>query len=277
MIYLHDDEPAVTGAFRRVLSRVADVETFNDADTALARIQQAPPDLFITDQNHPGMPGVEMIQSIRRTTLGRGLQIWLLTADVRATNGALDAGADLTFLKPQAMDLFMRHVSRVLQTKMIELVDADVETADLDYKERPDFSTKEAIAALAKDVIAMANFGGGHIIFGKRDLGGHGFETIGLTDDEIESLEVTRLNRTLAPFIDPSHTVEPSHVIVRGGRKLIDVRVPPGADVVFAAKENERARLYLGRIYVRTGAAESVAASTADQVRRILDRVRPRQ
>ena len=107
--------------------------------------------------------------------------------------------------------------------------------------------TGNGAAALAKDVIAIANFGGGHIVFGKRDDGRNGFDWVGLSEDDLAELEVTRLNRVIGEYLDPAIDLEPQRVY-RAGLVFVVVRVPATSQLVMAARQNDAARLFTGRI-----------------------------
>ena len=151
-------------------------------------------------------------------------------------------------------------------------VDIDVETFDIDIKERPGLTTGDGAARIAKDVIALANSGGGVIVFGKRDDKAGGFEWVGLERDDLEQLEVSRLNRAVGVYLDPPVHLVPTRV-TRAGRTFVEVRVPASVDVVLAARQNDSARLFRGRIYIRTHAAESAEAVDSRDVRAVLERI----
>src|SRR6266446_4209950 len=53
--------------------------------------------------------------------------------------------------------------------RLRELLNAPCEMERLDFKETLDLSSGRAYAELAKDVLAMANSGGGHIVVGIAD------------------------------------------------------------------------------------------------------------
>ncbi|PYT64089.1 MAG: hypothetical protein DMG35_01650 [Acidobacteria bacterium] len=53
--------------------------------------------------------------------------------------------------------------------RLLSLLDSPCETADLDFKETIDLEKPRDRVELAKDVLAMANSAGGHIVFGIED------------------------------------------------------------------------------------------------------------
>jgi predicted HTH transcriptional regulator len=52
----------------------------------------------------------------------------------------------------------------------MSLLDSPCETANLDFKETLDLTNSRDRVELAKDVLAMANSGGGHIVVGVEDV-----------------------------------------------------------------------------------------------------------
>jgi len=135
-----------------------------------------------------------------------------------------------------------------------------VETKDLDYKESVGLDCRDGRTALAKDVIAMANSGGGRII-------------VGVPEDDLAAFEPSRLNRALRDYLDPPVSVGVKQVR-DGGRVFAILEVPPGAEmVILAGKENDRAGLRRGRVYVRTSSVESAEVRDSSELRALLERV----
>jgi len=57
------------------------------------------------------------------------------------------------------------------------------ETAELDFKLTLDIRKGSEFAKIAKDIFAMSNYGGGHLVFGYREKETGGFEPVGLPKD----------------------------------------------------------------------------------------------
>src|ERR1700733_10909461 len=55
-------------------------------------------------------------------------------------------------------------------TRLMSLLDSPCETPSLDFKETVDLTQGRDRVELAKDVLAMANSGGGHIVVGVEDI-----------------------------------------------------------------------------------------------------------
>jgi CheY-like chemotaxis protein len=275
LIYVHDDDEVFRRAMTRLLSAAlpCNVVTFGDATTAIQRAVAAPPDLFITDMFHVGPRGDEIVRVLRRSATARRVPIWIVSGAVSRERALIEAaGADAVAEKPLGSKQLLALLSEFFGKRKVSPLDFDAEAPDLDIKLRPSIGTRDGCARLAKDVIALANSGGGHIVFGKDDDGKGGFAWLGLSDSDLEELEVSRLNRALANFIEPPHHVVPKRVI-RGGAHFVEVHVPAATDLLMAARQNDNAGLHRGRIYVRTVSAESAEAQTSHDVRSIVDRL----
>jgi hypothetical protein len=148
-----------------------------------------------------------------------------------------------------------------------------IETQGFDYKEAIDLEAKEGVASLAKDVIAMANWGGGLIIVGFKEIRPGDFTPVGVAAEALPLYEATRLNKALGEYLDP-------HISVIA-RRISDSRFTfvclsiPGSTrgLILAKKENASAGLYKGRIYSRTARIESGQLESSDDIRRLISRL----
>ena len=281
LIVFTDDDETLLGLIKHLLKVGTGAEVFatTDSQEALRRALADPPDLFITDLVKPGMDGLALIRALRADERTRGVLILVVSGNARKEVGlqATDIGADTVLSKPcRAVDLLTR-VNRLLHRPHIDavglLIDRGVETPDLDFKEAPDLHTKDGCASLAKDVIGLANCGGGKVVFGVAEVASGRFRVVGCSRESLDQLEVTTLNKAIREYIDPSHHVSPRR-IERSGLQLVVVDVPP-ADVVplLARKQNDHVQLFPGRMYTRTSAAETAEARRPEEVRGILDRI----
>lgn len=181
--------------------------------------------------------------------------------------------------KPFSTNELLACVSRILHLRTDPdsvIIHLGFESQDRDYKESIDLASKEGVAALAKDVIAMANHGGGTIIIGVREIRPGEFMPEGVPDEMAEALETSRINRTLRPYLDPPVAVA-SRRVRDGSRLFIFLEVPSAVgSLILVAKQNEKAGLYPGRIYTRTSAAESAEVRTAAELRALLERLSTR-
>jgi CheY-like chemotaxis protein len=100
-----DDEPDTLELLRTVLElRGASVVTEQSAAQALERLEEAPPDVLLSDIGLPGKDGLELIREVRSLPPDRGgrTPAVALTAYTRAEDRAstLVAGFDLHIPKP---------------------------------------------------------------------------------------------------------------------------------------------------------------------------------
>ncbi len=94
------------------------IDLVADGATALAKIEQSPPDLILLDVMMPGLDGYEVTRRIRNNQALPYIPILLLTAfhDVSVVEG-LDAGADDFIRKPFDQDELLARVRSLLRLK----------------------------------------------------------------------------------------------------------------------------------------------------------------
>lgn len=280
LIIVTDDEPWILEYYRRVLTNLfhAQVIVTQDPADALELASRKIPDLFITDLCKPGVGGVELVQRLRADPRTDTIPIWVISGQAHTAYGrsAKDAGADQVILKPFTVDTLAAHGYQLFSAKRTgrfdHLLYAGAESQDLDYKETL-ADSRDGIASVAKDVIAMANFGGGYLVFGVAEKSKGHFELVGLPAQISARLEVTTLNKAIREYTDPPHPVK-SHRVQKDGQAFVVVVVPPSnATLVLAKKQNDAAHLYPGRIYSRTTSCESAEVRDNHELRRILERL----
>jgi two-component system response regulator TctD len=104
-LLLVEDDPSMQTALKRTLqNRGMQVELCSDGREALARWQQAPPDVVMLDLTLPGMDGLLVLEEARRA----GLKTPVLILTARGTVGdriiGLNTGADDYLPKPFDLD-----------------------------------------------------------------------------------------------------------------------------------------------------------------------------
>lgn len=139
-------------------------------------------------------------------------------------------------------------------TDIDRLVLAPEETLEVEYKEWLDLTTKSHRAKLAKELIALANHGGGHVV-------------LGFSDPDLKpvtppvgypSISVDDINGIVAAFSDP-----PFHCRVTAVRGHVIVSVPAGATVPIRAKKgSENGEIVADRYYIRRPGPNSEAPRT---------------
>jgi two-component system KDP operon response regulator KdpE len=109
-ILVIDDESQITRALRAALTAQGfDIRTANDPEEGLQVFQEWPPDLVITDLMMPGMSGVEVCQTIRRTAT-TPIIVLSVRDHERSKVEALDAGADDYVTKPFSIQELLARV-----------------------------------------------------------------------------------------------------------------------------------------------------------------------
>jgi CheY-like chemotaxis protein len=256
-------------------SQVYTAQTNREAFRILASIT---PNLITTDINHPGDNGLAFLTQLRSET--KTAFIPLVAISGSATDDRQLAyyklGFDAVFLKPWKTEELIATITRLLRLRAdpaLQLVHLGIETRSHDYKETVDLASKYGRASLAKDVIAMANWGGGTIIVGVAEPQPGKFVALGVPESVLGSFEASRLNRAVNEFLDP-----PVPVTVRrvqdGNQIFVLLSVPAASDsLVLVKRQNEDAGLYPGRIYSRSSAAESAEVRTSSELRELLDRL----
>lgn len=133
---------------------------------------------------------------------------------------------------PSVFTPLHRWLGRDPQPMTIELLDAAVEAdleekADLDFKLDPPSAPALAQSDLAKDFAAMANSGGGMLVFGLRDSGSRAADAPGVKPDFIADTYVRDLRRVALNRVSPPILNLAVHTFTDGTRHGLAVVVPP--------------------------------------------------
>lgn len=115
-ILVIEDEPALLAQIRKRLENEGhQVDTSGDGREGLYLASEYPVDLAVVDLGLPGMPGLEIIRTLRAQ--GHGLPILILTArgkwDEKVTG--LEAGADDYLVKPFHMEELVARIRALLR------------------------------------------------------------------------------------------------------------------------------------------------------------------
>lgn len=104
-----DDESVIRDLIARALeAEDYIVETARDGYGALAAIETFLPDVLVLDLVMPGMPGDEVLRSLRKREIR--LPTLVVSASLNGRTLATDGGADLYMLKPFDLDLLCEQV-----------------------------------------------------------------------------------------------------------------------------------------------------------------------
>jgi len=260
----------------------ADVRLAASNEEAFRCLKDFTPHLITTDISRPGGDGYEFLTALREdpkteftSVIAISGQSWNEREELRQYRHGFNA----VLRKPFEIDQLLRSVDRALSLRTNPdalLIHLGVERQDLDYKGVLDLKLKEQRAALAKDVIAMANWGGGTIIIGVEERSPGEFVSVGVDEENLASFETTRVNLALRQFMDPPVSIVSRHVR-DASRIFVLLEIPPARDTfVLAGKQNEQARLFPGRIYSRTHASESCEVQSSSELRDLFQRLRIR-
>lgn len=118
-ILVVDDSPDNVFLIQTILEEEGyAIATAEDGASALAQIEQSPPDLVLLDVMMPGMDGFEVTKRIRQNTKLSFIPILLITAhDKPSVAQGLDMGADDFIRKPVEVDELMARVRSLLRLK----------------------------------------------------------------------------------------------------------------------------------------------------------------
>lgn len=124
-LLLVDDDPSILRLLEKVIensfSAEVSVESLDDPEAALVRIDQGGVDVLLTDLEMPGINGLELLRSAKRRNAHS--QVLLLTghSSQQALLDALELGASDYLLKPvdqqQLLELVGQALSRLRRWK----------------------------------------------------------------------------------------------------------------------------------------------------------------
>jgi DNA-binding response OmpR family regulator len=275
-----DDEEPIADLIAHIIRKSfsgSQVYTAPTNEEAFKVLQTISPSLITTDINHPGGSGIDFLSRLRSRTETAFVPV-IAISGIASENQQLayyKHGFDAVFPKPWQTEELSAAISRLLRLRTdpaIQLIHLGFETQSHDYKETVDLTSMSARASLAKDVIAMANWGGGTIVVGVAEPRPGEFVPRGVPDSVLDSFETSRLNRAVNEFLDP-----PVPIIVRrvqdGNQAFVLLTIPAAkASLILIKRQNEDAGIYPGRIYSRSSAAESAEVKTSAELRELLDR-----
>ena len=112
-----DDSASVRQMVKLTLSGAGyDVIQANDGAEGLAKAQEKPVDLVVTDLNMPNMNGLQLIRELRKLPAYKGTPILFLTteSDAAIKQEAKTAGATGWITKPFQQDQLLAVVKKVL-------------------------------------------------------------------------------------------------------------------------------------------------------------------
>jgi len=133
-ILVIEDEPAIQALIATNLRRAGHVVIAAlDAEIALAKINEALPDLILLDWMLPGMSGLDLARRLRADTRTRGVPIIMLTAkgEERDKVMGLETGADDYITKPFSPRELLARIQAVLRRGRPQATEDTVEAGGL--------------------------------------------------------------------------------------------------------------------------------------------------
>lgn len=155
--------------------------------------------------------------------------------------------------------------------RLREVLHRGFESKDLDYKAACAWAEadKASCCAIVKDILAMANTLGGYLVIGVSESNDRCVWE-GLTSDQVQSFETTRVNRFLQNYADPPISTR----LIRledDGRSFVIIEVPRFPDTPHLCQRDYPGALAAGALYVRTASNESAPVRASADFRIVLE------
>ncbi|MCE8013830.1 response regulator transcription factor [Billgrantia desiderata] len=112
-----DDEPNIVLSLEFLMQQAGfDVDTAEDGEGALAKVEESPPDLILLDISLPGISGFDVLEQLRLDPRHARLPIIMLTAHGREVERekGLALGADDYVTKPFSTQALVEKVKSLL-------------------------------------------------------------------------------------------------------------------------------------------------------------------
>ncbi len=160
--------------------------------------------------------------------------------------------------------------------QLIRALHQDHESRDVDYKAAMAWDTKagegkKLCCGVIKDILAMANSGGGLIIFGVDELADKSFQRGGVPATMLPSWETTKVNSFVQTYVDP-----PINVAIRrfsdNDLTFIALDVPPFPDMPHLCVSDYPGVLVQFALYVRTANNASAPVGSSADFNTIIER-----
>lgn len=157
-----------------------------------------------------------------------------------------------------------------------DLVNEPRETLDVEVKEWLDLAEPDHRAALAKEIIAIANHGGGFVIVGFKELEDGTFRPAQRRPRDLSSWSQDAIQSVLEKYVDPSIQCRVWHRTASGTSERHPViAVPGGHRVPVRAKAGspDGKRLVPNRVYIRRAGPSSEEPRATEEWDRFIERL----
>jgi len=283
---LIDDEPRVLELLTHLLKAVfpnSHIRKASSNEEAFALLSEFVPDIITTDISRPRGNGYNFLDAIRSNQNLKLRKVPVIAISGQGGPKLEDkaweelkqyrAGFTRVVQKPFDFRDLIENIYMLLSLNLdpdIALIHLGTESQSHDYKEQVDLMKKDDVASLAKDVIAMANSGGGRIIIGVAEQEKGVFNPIGIGEKDCACYETTRTNKALREYLDPHIPIQ-SRTVTDGGKRFIFIEIPPAREMpILARKENEKANVRLGRLYIRNNSCETSEIHNSEEMRKFI-------
>jgi hypothetical protein len=168
----------------------------------------------------------------------------------------------------------MASSSAECRKQLIELVDYPRESIRVEIKNWLDLSGPTTRAHIARELLALANAGGGFLIFGFDEVGAD-FLPAGPQPADLSSYGQDVLNGIVARFVEPGFEVEVELVPRSDGGSIHPVVIVPGdLDTPVRASRDgpDHKHIQINTYYVRRPGPESAPIQTGREWDELLDR-----
>jgi two-component system response regulator HydG len=119
-VVVADDEASARSGLGTLLRDEGfDVILAEDGSTALARVQEAAPDILVTDLRMPGMDGIELLRRARETDPALIVVLMTAFAEVETAVRAMQEGAEHYLTKPLQIDELVLVLRRALDRRTL--------------------------------------------------------------------------------------------------------------------------------------------------------------
>lgn len=158
---------------------------------------------------------------------------------------------------------------------LLDLINVPREALDIEVKDWLDLSDNDARANVAKEIIALANHGGGYLVIGFTEASDGTFAAGSAAPSSLSAWSQDAVQSIVAKYIDPVFQCRVSHVEGASAIKHPVIEVPGGHRVPVRAKSGspDAKKLIANRIYIRRAGPCSEEPRTAEEWDKLLDRL----
>jgi len=157
---------------------------------------------------------------------------------------------------------------------LTELVAEPREALDIEVKEWLDLINNDHRALVAKELIALANHGGGHLVIGFEELPDGSFRPANPRPSTLDAWSQDAIQSIVAKYIDPAIQCRVVHQTASSNDRYPIVIVPGGHGIPVCAKSGSPdGKLVPHRVYVRRPGPASEEPQTAAEWGQLFERV----